>query len=181
VTQVIWEAGGVSSASTPSEHPPTEHPPSEHPPSEDVGPATGMPTSVRVAVIVMSLLAGLLLLSASVTWLGREAVIDRLMAGQPDLARADAARNILINTVMFFVIGLLLAVAAWSLPRGHAWARWVGLAVVSTLALLTLVTIVFGGGITIPSLLVLILSTAAITSLVSRTTGAWVPSLRGNR
>jgi hypothetical protein len=128
----------------------------------------------------MSLLAGLLLLSASFTWLGREAVIDRLLAGRPDLARADAARNILINTVMFFVIGLLLAVAAWSLPRRHAWARWVGLAVVSTLALLTLVTIVFGG-ITIPSLLVLILSTAAITSLFSRTTGAWVPRLRGNR
>jgi glucan phosphoethanolaminetransferase (alkaline phosphatase superfamily) len=160
----------VSSASTPS----------EHTPSEGVRPATGMPTSVRVAVIVMSLLAGLLLLSASFTWVGREGVIDRLMASQPDLARADAARSLLINTVMFFVIGLLLAVAAWSLPRRHAWARWVGLAVVSTLALLTLVTIVAGGGISIPSLLVLILSTAAITSLVSRTTGAWFPRLRPN-
>jgi hypothetical protein len=37
---------------------------------------------------------------------------------------------------------------------------------------------VAAGGITVSSLLLFVLSVAAVTSLVARTTGTWVPRLR---
>jgi hypothetical protein len=80
--------------------------------------------------------------------------------------------------VPYLVIGLVLALAAWFLPRRQPWARWMGLAASGLLALFSLLSAVSIGGVTVSLLLVLVLSVTAVTSLVARTTGAWVPRLR---
>jgi hypothetical protein len=139
-------------------------------------PAT-MPSSVRVAVIVMSVLAGLLLLYAALTWINRDQVIGRLVdAG--GLTRGQAQQVVLTSVIPFGVLGLTLAASAWFLPRRQAWARWVGLTAVIVLALLTLVSVLASGGASILSLLLLVLCLAAVSCLLSRNTAAWVPRLR---
>jgi drug/metabolite transporter (DMT)-like permease len=137
-----------------------------------------MPASVRVAVIVMGVLAALLLTNAAILWVGYDAAVDRLVQEGQDISRSDASRFVIVSLVPFLVIGLVLALAAWFLPRRHAWARWIGLAASALLALLSLMSAVSFGGVTISLLLVLVLSVAAVTSLLARTTGAWVPRLR---
>jgi drug/metabolite transporter (DMT)-like permease len=137
-----------------------------------------MPASVRVAVIVMGVLAALLLTNAAILWVGYDAAVDRLVQEGQDISRSDASRFVIVSLVPFLVIGLVLALAAWFLPRRHAWARWIGLAASALLALLSLMSAVSFGGVTISLLLVLVLSVGAVTSLLARTTGAWVPRLR---
>jgi uncharacterized membrane protein len=94
------------------------------------------------------------------------------------ITEADARRFVLLALIPYLVIGLLLALSAWFLPRRQPWARWLGLAASFVLALLTLASVVAAGGITVSSLLLFVLSVAAVTSLVARTTGTWVPRLR---
>jgi hypothetical protein len=185
VTQVIWEADVVSSTAQPPEQTPSEQTPSEHAPAEltarDDGPPRGpRPTSVRVAVIVMSLLAGLLLVYVVTTWMARDNVIDQLVE-DGSIARADGPRLLASQLIPFLVLGLILGASAWFLPRRQAWARWLGLAAVVVVGLLSLLSILLSGAISVLALLLLVLSIAAITSLAARTTGAWVPRLRGNR
>jgi hypothetical protein len=138
-----------------------------------------MPASVRVAVILMSVIAGLPLLNAGLTLYAREGVADALVEGGSDISRADAERFVLLWAIPYLVLGLVLAASAWFLPRRQPWARWTGLAGSLLLALLTLFGIVAAGGVTVASLLLLVLSIAAVTSLLARTTGSWVPRLRG--
>jgi hypothetical protein len=151
---------------------------STHPASEDSAPPATTPMSVRVAVIVLSVLAGLLLLNAGLTLFGREQVVDALVASG-DISRSEAGRRVVLWTMPYLVLGLVMAASAWSLPRRHPWSRWVGLAATVVLGLLTLFSVVVSGGITFGSLLLLVLSIAAVTSLLSPTTGAWTPPLRG--
>lgn len=136
-----------------------------------------MPTSVRVAVIVMSLLAGLLLLNTAVSLYVFEDIVDRL-ADIQGVGRGDAERTVLLWLAPNLVFGLVFALAAWFLPRRHAWARWLGMAVASMLGIFLVLTAVTGGGVTIVSLLLFVLCLAAITSLAARTTSAWMPRLR---
>jgi len=137
-----------------------------------------MPPSVRVAVITMSVLAGLLLLYSGLIWFGRQGVIDRLVE-DGSIAREDGLRFILIQLSPFVVLGLLLGASAWFLARRQAWARWMGLTAVVIIALLTLISVLLGGIVSILTLLMAVLSMAAISSLLARTTKAWVPPLRG--
>jgi hypothetical protein len=132
-----------------------------------------MPTSVRVSLIVLSVLAALLLLNAGLTWYGREQVADALVDAS-DLSRADALRFVVIWMVPYLVLGLVMATSAWFLPRRRPWARWAGAAATAALGLLTLFSAVVSGGVTLGSLLLLVLSVAAVTSLLSRATKAWV-------
>lgn len=137
-----------------------------------------MPTSVRVAVIVMGVLAALLLTNAALLWFGYDAAVDRIVRESEDVTRAEAGEFVIVSLVPYLVIGLLLALAAWFLPRRQPWARWMGLAASGLLALFSLLSAVGLGGVTISLLLVLLLSVAAVTSLLARTTAAWVPRLR---
>jgi hypothetical protein len=137
-----------------------------------------MPASVRVSVIVMSILAGLLLLNAGLTFYGRDNLADALVQAGQGFSRDEAMRFILLWMVPYLVLGGMLAVAAWFLPRRQPWARWLGLAASTMLGMLTLLSVIAAGGVTIPSLLLVVLAMAAITSLLSRTTAAWVPRLR---
>jgi hypothetical protein len=138
-----------------------------------------MPASVRVAAITMGVLAALLLLNAGLTWYAYSTVIDRLLDEATNVTRAQAERTVRVSLALYLVLGLLLALAAWFLPRRQPWARWTGLATSAALGLLTLFWIVTAGGVSAGWLLLLVLSIAAVTSLLARTTGTWVPRLRG--
>jgi hypothetical protein len=136
-----------------------------------------MPTSVRVAVIVMSTLAGLLLLVAAMSLYSLREISARL-ADQQDIDVAAAERGFLLLLAPYLVLGLVFALSAWFVPRRHAWARWLGLTAAAMLAILHLIAAVTGGGVSVLTLLLFVLSLATISSLVARTTSAWVPRLR---
>jgi hypothetical protein len=137
-----------------------------------------MPVSVRVAAITMGVLAALLLTSSGLLWYGFDGAVDGVLQRNEDISRADAESAVMLSLVPSLVLGLLLALAAWFLPRRQPWARWIGLAAAALLGLINLLLTLTAGAITAYTLLVLVLSVAAVTSLVSRTTGAWGPRLR---
>ena len=139
-----------------------------------------MPRQVRIAVVAMGVLAALLLLNAGLTWYTRGRLAAALVTARPDMSRADAERLVLLWMLPYLVVGLILALAAWYLPRKQAWARWFGLAASTLLALLTLFSVVSSGGATVASLLLLLLSVASVSSLLSKRTAAWVPPLRSS-
>lgn len=152
--------------------------PSSPAPAADAAGRGPMPASVRVAIVVISLLAGILLLYVAVTLLGREGIVDALTGSQSELTRAEAERYVVLNAAAYGVVGLLFAVTAWFLPRRQAWARWMGLAVLVAVALMMLFSMVTAGGVVVSSLLLLVLSIAGITSLAAKSTGEWLPSVR---
>jgi hypothetical protein len=145
--------------------------PSTPPPVET--PAS--PSSVRVAVGVMAVLAALLLMNAALTWIGRDGVATAIVES-PDggVTHAEAERAVVVWLAPYLVIGLLLLASAVFLPRRRRWAHWAGLAGSATLTALTLVSTFTAGAATAASLLLLVLSLAAITSLAARTTRRWV-------
>jgi hypothetical protein len=136
-----------------------------------------MPRQVRIAVVAMGVLAALLLLNAAVTWYGRAGLAAEVLKGRADMSRAAAERLVLVWMLPYLIVGLVLALAAWFLPRGQAWARWFGLAASTLIALLTLFTVLSSGGVTAASLLLLLLSLTTVVCLLSRKTTAWVPGL----
>ena len=133
-----------------------------------------MPTSARVAVVLMGVLAAMLLLYAAITWLGRDGLAEVVRRARPDLSPAEAARYVLVSALPYLVVGLVLAVSAWFLPQRRPWARWTGLAASFLLAGLMLLGMASIGGVTPISLLVLVLAVAAVTSLLARPTVDWV-------
>lgn len=135
-----------------------------------------MPTSVRVAIIVMSLLAGLLLLVTALNLYVLEVrVADVVEAG--GVSRDEAERSILLLLLPYLVFGLIFALSAWFLPRRHPWARWLGLTASAMVATFMVWSAVAAAGVTVLSLLLMVLALAAITSLLSRTMSAWMPKL----
>jgi glucan phosphoethanolaminetransferase (alkaline phosphatase superfamily) len=137
-----------------------------------------MPTSVRVAVGVMGVLAALLLLNGGLLWFTYDAAVDRILEEVDDVTRDEAETFVTMSLVPYLVLGVLLALAALFVPRRQAWARWLGVAAMALLVLLTLFSVLASGGVTIASLLLLVLSIAGISSLLAKTTGEWVPPLR---
>ena len=137
---------------------------------------SAMPTPAKVAVGVLAGLAVLLLLSSLVTVAAWDAVVDALADGQPDSPRSDSEQAVRINLAQSVAFGLLAAISAFSLARGRAWARWSGIAATGLLGLITLGATVLLGGVSVSSLLVLVLCLAGITSLAARPTAAWVRS-----
>jgi protein-S-isoprenylcysteine O-methyltransferase Ste14 len=126
-----------------------------------------------VGIGVLAALAVLLLLSALVTFVAHDAVVDALANAQPDSPRSDAEQIVLVNLAQALVFGLLAGVSAAFLPRGRSWARWTGLLASSLLGLITLGATTITGSVAATSLLVLVLCAAAAASLLARTTAAW--------
>jgi hypothetical protein len=151
--------------------------PTSQPPVEGTSARPSMPPSVRVAVILMGVLAALLLTNAALLWYAYDDAVARLVREGENISRSEASQFVLMSLVPYLVVGLALALAAWFLPRRQPWARWVGLAASALLVLLSLMSAMSIGGVTLPLLLVLVLSVAAVTSLLVRTTGTWVPKL----
>jgi glucan phosphoethanolaminetransferase (alkaline phosphatase superfamily) len=144
------------------------------PPADDTAAAPATPPSVRVAVGVMAVLALLLLSNAALLWIGFDVAVDRIVDETDDITRAEARQFVLLSLVPYLILGLVLALAAVFLARRRSWARAAGLAASALLALLTLVSVLATGGVTVASLLLLVLSVAGVTSLVARTTRAWL-------
>ena len=140
-------------------------------------PAT--PTSARVAVVLLAVIGVLLLLSALLTWLGREGVVQTYLRSQPDAARAEGERLVLLNVLQGVLFGVPAVVSAWAVSRRHGWARWAGVVTCSLLALLTLWLSTGAGGIAVTSLLLLVLCIGAVSSLLAPTTAAWTAARAG--
>jgi glucan phosphoethanolaminetransferase (alkaline phosphatase superfamily) len=137
-----------------------------------------MPASVRVAAIAMGVLAALLLTYAGLLWYSFDDSVAQIADASKGVTEDAARRFVLTLLIPCLLLGVLLALAAWFLPRRQAWARWMGLAASGLLALLMLFSVVAGGGIAILPLLLLILAAVAVRSLLLRSTGTWVPPLR---
>jgi hypothetical protein len=137
-----------------------------------------MPPSVRVAAIAMGVLAALLLTYAGLLWYSFDASVQQIADATKGVTEDAARRFVLTLLIPSLLIGVLLGLAAWFLPRRQAWARWIGLAASGLLTLLMLFSMVAGGGISILPLLLFILAAVAVRSLLARSTGTWVPPLR---
>ncbi len=144
------------------------------PPADAASAPAGMPTSARVGVVLLSVVGGLLLLSALLTWFGREGVIESYLRSQPDATRADGDRLVLVSVLQGLLFGVPAAVSAAFLARRQGWARWAGVVTCGLLALLTVWLIVGTGGIPVSSLLLLVLCVGALSSLLAGTTASWV-------
>ena len=154
-------------------------------PSEAAGPEptgvaqlSAMPTSVRVAAIAMGVLAALLLTYAGLLWYSFDDSVRQIANAAKGITEDAARRFVLTLLIPCLLIGVVLGLAAWFLPRRQAWARWLGLAASGLLALLMLFSVVAGGGISVLPLLLLVLAVVAVRSLLLRATGSWVPPLR---
>ena len=149
-------------------------------PESEPAPSTAsvMPASVRVAAIAMGVLAALLLTYAGLLWYSFDDSVAQIADASKGVTEDAARRFILTLLIPCLLIGVLLALAAWFLPRRQAWARWLGLAASGLLALLMLFSVVAGGGITLLPLLLFLLAAVAVRSLLRGSTGTWVPPLR---
>jgi hypothetical protein len=146
-------------------------------PTDGAPEGTRAPTSVRVAVVVLWILAGLLLANTALTLVALNGLVDRATR-MSTMSRAQAQQGILVSLIPLLLLGVILGLSAWGLGRRHAWARWTGLGAALMLFALTLLTMLAAGSLLLISLLLLVLSMAACTSLLSRSTAEWVPRLR---
>jgi len=137
-----------------------------------------MPPSVRVAAIAMGVLAALLLTYAGLLWYSFDDSVRQIADAAKGVTEDAARRFVLSLLIPCLLLGVLLALAAWFLPRRHAWARWTGLAASGLLALLMLFSMGTGAGISVLPLLLFVLAAVAVRSLLRRSTGTWVPPLR---
>ena len=138
----------------------------------DGDPTRQAPPSARVAIALLATLAALLLLYVTITWLGREGVVEALT--EAGLTRDEAQQFLLVNTTAPLVLGIGYGVSAWALAGRRRWGRWAGLVATIVLAVVLLSTMLTAGGATVVALLLLVLSVAAATSLAARTTRDWV-------
>ena len=133
-----------------------------------------MPPSVRVAIGVMAVLALLLLANGLLLWAGFDVAVDRVLEETDDITRDEATQFVVLSLVPYLVLGVVLAVAAVFLVRRRGWARWAGVVATGALGLLTVVSVLASGGVTVASLLLLVLSIAGVTSLLATTTRDWL-------
>ncbi|MCA0145827.1 hypothetical protein [Blastococcus sp. LR1] len=140
-------------------------------PADATSPAQ-KPPSVRVAIGLLAALAALLLLYAAITFVGRDGVIQALETA--GLTRAESEQFVTINLASSLALGVTCAVSAIAVERRRAWGRWTGLLAATVLALLMLSSMVAAGGVTVVSLLQLVLSVSAAASLLARTTREWL-------
>ena len=148
--------------------------------SEPTGtaPPSVMPTSVRVAAIAMGVLAALLLTYAGLLWYSFDDSVRQIADAAKGVTEDAARRFVLTLLIPCLLLGVLLGLSAWFLPRRQAWARWIGVAASVLLALMMLFSMVASSGIAILPLLLFVLAAVAVRSLLARSTSTWVPPLR---
>jgi chromate transport protein ChrA len=140
-----------------------------------------MPTPVRVAVILLAVLAVLFLASGALSFFGRAAIADAFLRDNPALSRDRVLDQVVFGALRDVVIGLLAALSALRLPARQVWARWTGIAAGLLVALLALLSGFQAGGVSLFSLLALVLSIAIVTSLFTRVATQWLPNRRRPR
>jgi hypothetical protein len=148
------------------------------PPADDAPKTLRTPTSVRIAVLAMWIMAGLLLADVALNVGSMGAAVDQA-ATVNHVPQAQAQTGILLGVLPVAVLGLMLGVSAWGLARRHAWARWTGLGATLMIFALLALTLLAAGRLGLVSLLMLLLAITASITLLSRSTAEWIPRLRG--
>jgi drug/metabolite transporter (DMT)-like permease len=131
-----------------------------------------MPTSVRVAVLLLALLGVLLLATSALIVLQQDAYVDGLVQGGQ--SRDAAGQTALLLMIAYAFMGVTALVSAAFLPRHRAWARLSGLLVLSLLTVVSLLLLLFNGVVTPQVLLILASAIAGTASLTSKHTKRWV-------
>jgi hypothetical protein len=136
-----------------------------------------MPTSVRVAVLLLALIGVLLLATSALIVLEQDAYVDGLVQGGQ--TREVAAQTALLLLIAYAIMGVTALVSAAFLPRHRAWARLSGVLVMSLLTVVSLLLVLFNGVVTPQVLLILLSAIVGTVSLTSKQTKQWVhPTVR---
>ena len=131
-----------------------------------------MPTSARVAVLLLALLGVLLLATSALIVLQQDTYVDGLV--QQGQSRDTAAQVALLLVIAYALMGgTALLSAAW-LPRRRGWARQTGVLVMSLLTVISLLLLVFNRVLTAQVVLILAAAAVGTVSLSSRQTKEWV-------
>jgi hypothetical protein len=131
-----------------------------------------MPTSARVAVLLLALLGVLLLATAMLILLQQEAYVDDLV--QEGQTRDVAGQTALLLLIAYSIMGVTALLSAAFLPRRRAWARQTGVLVMSLLSVITVLLLLFNRVITAEVLLILASAVAGTAALLSQQTKDWV-------
>jgi len=131
-----------------------------------------MPTSVRVAVLLLALLGVLLLATSALIVLQQEDYVDGLVRGGQ--TREAAAQTALLLMIAYAIMGVTALFSAAFLPRRRAWARLSGLLVMSLLTVISVLLVLFNGVLTPQTLLILVSAVAGTASLASKESKSWV-------
>src|SRR3954452_17994926 len=96
-----------------------------------------MPASVRVAVIVMGVLAALLLTNAALLRLSYGDAVDRLVREGDGVSRSEAGQFVLMPLVPYLLVGLLQPLAPWFRASSYACDRCTGMGASRVLAVIS--------------------------------------------
>ena len=131
-----------------------------------------MPTSTRVAVLLLALLGVLVLATSALILLQQDAYIDGLV--EQGQSRDSAAQIALLLMIAYAIMGVTALLSAAWLPRRRRWARQTGVLVMSLLTVISLLLLVFNRVVTPQVLLVLAAAAVGTVNLSSRQTKEWV-------
>ena len=117
---------------------------SEPSPAGDASAVPRMPASVRVATISLGVLAALFLTFGALLAYRFDVTVTNTVGDGGTITRDEAREVLRASLIVFLILGVLLALSAWFLPRRQAWARWMGVAVTALLILINLFTMATG-------------------------------------
>jgi hypothetical protein len=131
-----------------------------------------MPTSVRVAVLLLLLLGVLVLATSALIVLQQDEYVDGLVRqGQ---SRDSAGQVALLLMIAYAIMGVTALLSGAWLPRRRGWARLTGLLVMSLLTVISLLLQLFNGVVTTQALVILAAAVVGTVCLSSRQTKEWV-------
>lgn len=137
-----------------------------------------MPAPVKVAAILLGVLAALLLTNSILSFAGIEAILDQFaeaaQTGERDFDRDAVRSQLTLNFAVGIVIGLVAAAAVVLLVQRRPLGRWLGLGSAAIELLITVLFVFAVGGILIYSLLFIVLTVATIVMLFRRPALEWL-------
>lgn len=156
-------------------------------PPEDVGQSTPRgekPSSVRTAVTIVWALVALAVIGAVWTLVNLDSIVEQTLQNAPadsglteSTARTGATLGVIIQLVVF---GVLPAILAIFLNKGHNWARIVLTVLAGVLVLLGLFGLVSGSAASVGALslvvqvVTLLLAIALLVFLWHKQSSAWI-------
>ncbi|MBA2391063.1 MAG: hypothetical protein H0V67_12505 [Geodermatophilaceae bacterium] len=151
-------------------------------------PAPGsLPQQVRLAATLLLGLGGLLVLSGVLVFLARTNIADGVVATAQEQGsattpdRSELAGSLAVVGGVFVAVGAGALIAGYYLRQRRSWARFAGLGLGVLLGVLSVQSLLAGGGGPITLLLPIAAIGVAVTvvsALLSPSTGQW---LRGER
>lgn len=150
----------------------------------DRAPGTGppptdrMPTSPKVAAILLAALAALLLINAVLSFAGRETILATIAESARDrgesVDQAALSTQLSLSIARDAVLGVAAAGSVVLLARRRAAGRWLGIGCAVLLLALAVLTVIGVGGIPIYSLLLVVMTAAIVVMLLRSQTVDWL-------